>query len=241
MTNRVADITLRQAALVAGFGLLLMLIFGPFANFFVLESLIVPGDAATTADNLMANESLFRIGINSLIFVIILDVLVAWALYVFLKPVNRSISLLAAWFRLVFLIILGIALANLFSTLMLVSGAEFLTVFDTDHLQGQMMQYLNAFRYGEHIAYIFFSLHLLLLGYLVFKMDYSGYVPKILGILLIIAGLGYLIDNYGKLLFPSYDANLAIFTFIGELLFMLWLLFKGGKDQAQVNQSPVST
>ena len=231
MTNRIADISLRQAAIVAGFGLLIMMIPGLFANFFVLESLIVPGDVATTTNNILANESLFRIAICSFIIVIILDVVVAWALYVFLKPVNKSISLLAAWFRLVFATIFGIALAYLFSVLLLLSGADYLTVFETDLLHAQVMLFLNAFRYGENIAYVFFSLHLLILGYLVFKSSYSGYIPRILGVLLIIAGFGYLIDNFGKLLFPNYDANIAMFTFIGEVLFMLWLLIKGVKDQ----------
>lgn len=240
MKNHIADISLRQAALAAGFGLLLMLIPGPFANFFVLDSLIVPGDATTTTANILANQSLFRLGVNSLIFVIILDVVVAWALYVFLKPVNRSISLLAAWFRLVFLTIFGIALVNLLSALLLVSGTDFLRVFEPDHLGAQVMQYLSAFRYGENIAYVFFGLHLLIVGYLVFKLDYSGFIPKILGILLIIAGLGYFIDSFGKLLSPSYDMNLAFFTFIGEVLFMLWLLFKGGKDQPRDNLAPTS-
>ena len=117
MTNRIADITLSKAAKVAGFGLLIMTVFAIYANFFVLESLIVPGDAAETTTNIMANELLFRMGICSLIIVIILDVVVAWALYVFLKPINKSLSLLAAWFRLVYAAIFGIALANLFGVL----------------------------------------------------------------------------------------------------------------------------
>ena len=97
--SQIADISLRKAAIVAGFGLLIMSILAPFANFYVFPSLIVPGDGATTANNIMANELLFRSGICSFIIVIILDVVVAWALYVLLKPVNKSLSLLTAWFR----------------------------------------------------------------------------------------------------------------------------------------------
>ena len=229
MTNRIADISLRKAAIVAGFGLLIMMILALFANYFVLESLIVPGDAATTANNIMADESLFRIGICSFIIVIILDVGVAWALYVFLKPVNKSLSLLAAWFRLVYAIIFGIALANLFSVLLLLSGTDYLTVFETDQLHAQVMLFINAFSYGGNIAYVFLSLHLFTLGYLLFKSGYSGYIPGILGILLIIAAFGYLIDNFGELLLPNYDANIAMFTFIGEVILMLWLLWRGAK------------
>ncbi len=89
MTNRNADVSLRQAAIVAGLGLLLMFIPAMFAYGFVIGGLVVPGDAAETADNIMANELQFRIGICSSFIVIILDVLVDWAFYVFLKPVNK--------------------------------------------------------------------------------------------------------------------------------------------------------
>jgi hypothetical protein len=229
MTNRIADTSPRKAALVAGLGLLLMMIPAVFANFFVIESLIVPGDAATTANNVMANESLFRIGICGLIVVLVLDVLVAWGLYVFLKRVNKSLSLLTAWFRLLYVAMLGASLAGLLGVLGLLGGADYLTAFETDQLQAQVMLFVNVFHYGESIAYVFFGLHLLILGYLVFKSGFSGYIPKILGVLLAIAGLGYLIDNYGNLLIPTYDATISLFTFIGELLFMLWLLWKGIK------------
>ncbi|MCH7887085.1 MAG: DUF4386 domain-containing protein [Candidatus Marinimicrobia bacterium] len=101
MTNRTADISLRKAARIAGFGYLIIFILGIFANFFGFESLIVPGNAATTANNIIANESLFRFGIAGWVFILTIDAVVAWALYVLLKTVNRSLSLLMAWFRLV--------------------------------------------------------------------------------------------------------------------------------------------
>ena len=233
MTNRIADISQRKAAIVAGFGLLIMTIFAIFANFFVLESFIVPGDAAETANNIMANEGLFRMGICSLIIVAILDVVVAWALYVLLKPVNESLSLLSAWFRLVYATIFAAALNNLVNVLHLLSGNDYLTVFKTDQLHAQVMLSLNAFSYGWAIAGIFFGLHLFVLGYLVFK---ASYIPRILGGLLIIAGLGYLIDDFGKILLPNFDVTIAMFTFIGELIFMLWLLFKSAKIPKMKNQ-----
>jgi hypothetical protein len=228
MTNRIADISLGKAAIVAGFGLLIMTIFYVFADFFVFQNLIVQGDATTTANNIMANEMQFRTGIFSFIIVILCDVVVAWALYVFLKPVNKSLSLLAAWFRLVYAIIFGIALVNYFSVLQLLSGADYLKVFETDQLHTKVMLSLNAFNDGWAIGLVFFGLHLALLGYLVFKSDY---IPRILGVLLIVAGLGYLIDNFGKFLFPNFDAAISLVTGWGELLFMFWLLFKGVKVQ----------
>ena len=230
MTNRIADISQRKAAIVAGLGLLIMTIFAIFANFFVLESFIVPGDSAETANNIIVNEGLFRTGIYSLLIVAILDLVVAWALYVFLKPVNKSLSLLVAWFRLVYAAIFGIALHNLFSVLLLLGGADYLAVFETDQLHAQVMLSLRAFSDGWDIGIVFFGLHLALLGYLVFK---SGYIPRILGALLVIAGLGYLIDSFVVFLLPNQEMTIAMFTFIGELLFMFWLLLKGGKRPAE--------
>ena len=228
-TARFTDISLRKAAIVAGFGLLIMSIFAIFAEFFVRQNLIVPGDAATTANNIIANELLFRSGICSFIIVIILDVVVAWALYVLLKPVNKSLSLLTAWFRLVYATIFGIALLNLVIVLHLLSGADYLRVFETDQLPAQVMLFLNVFSYGWQIGYVFFGLHLFVLGYLVFK---SGYIPRILGVLLIIAGLGYLIDSFAIFLLPNSKVAIGMFTFFGELVFMFWLLLKGGKRPA---------
>jgi hypothetical protein len=227
MTNRITDISLRQAAIVAGIGLLLMAILAPFAEFFVRQGLIVPGDAATTAKSIMADELLFRIAICVYLIVAILDVVVAWALYVFLKPVNKSLSLLAAWFRVVYAGILAIVLVNFVIALQLLSGADYLSAFEIDQVHAQAMLFLNAFSDGWNIGLAIFGLHLLILGYLVFKL--SGYMPKILGVLLIIASLGYLVDSFGKLLLPNYDANIAMFTFVGEVLLIFWLLFKGAK------------
>jgi len=225
MTNRITDISLRQAAIIAGIGLLLMAIIAPFAEFSVRQGLIVPGDAATTAHNIMANEGLFRMAICVYLIVAMLDVVVAWALYVFLKPVNKSLSLLAAWFRVVYAGILTVVLVNFVTALQLLSSADYLSAFGTDQVYAQAMLFLNAFSDGWNIGLAIFGLHLLILGYLVFKL--SGYMPKILGVLVMIAGLGYLIDSFGKLLSPTYDANIALFTFIGEVLLIFWLFFKG--------------
>ena len=180
----------------------------------------------TTANNIATNELLFRIAICSYLIVAILDVVVAWALYTLLKPVNKSFSLLAAWFRVVYATILGVSLYNLFSALHLVSGTDYLTVFATDQLHAQVMVFLDGFSQGWDIGTIFFGLHLSVLGYLVFK---SGYIPRILGMLLIITSLGYLIDTFGKFLSPNYSLTIAMFTFIGEVIFMFWLLFRGAK------------
>ena len=102
MTTRVNDTSQSKAALIAGYGLLIMTIVFILADSFAFKNLIVPGDAATTASNIIANDKLFRIAICCFTIVAILDVIVAWALYILLKPVNKSLSLLMAWFRLVY-------------------------------------------------------------------------------------------------------------------------------------------
>jgi hypothetical protein len=223
--------SIRNTARFAGLVYLLIAILAILANFFVLESLIVPGDAATTANNIMANELLFRGGIASFMVLVILDVTVAWALYILLKPVNKSLAMLAAWFRLVFATILGIALHNFLSVLQLLSGTDYLTVFETEQLQAQAMLFLNAFNYTWLIGLTVFGLHLFVLGYLIFR---SSYIPRIIGILLVVASLGYIIDSFANFLLPNYADYEAIFllivavpAIIAELSLTFWLLLKG--------------
>ena len=231
MIDRTVDISQRKAALVTGLGLLIMTIFYIVAELFIFQNLIVHGDAAATANNIMANELLFRTGICFFLIVIVCDVVVAWALYVFFKPVNQSLSLLTAWFRLVYSIIFGIALINYFNIFQFLSGSDYLEVIEQAHHHAQVMLSINSFNDGWAVGFVFFGLHLILLGYLGFK---SGYIPKTLGTLLVIAGIGYLVYNFGKFLFPDYDLIIATSAGWGELIFAFWLLFKGGKKSLTI-------
>ena len=228
MTNRTAETSPLIYARVAGFLYLIIFIAGIFAEFFVRQSLIVPGDATATANNIMASERLFRIGIAGDLVMIMCDVALALVFYVLLKPVSNSLSLLAALFRLAQAAILGINLLNLFFALQLLSGADYLTVFGADQLQALVLLFLNGHSIGYSIGLVLFGLSLFVLGYLVFK---SGYFPRILGVLLIVASVGYLIDSFAKVLMPNYDNYEAVFAlvvflpaFIAELSFTLWLL-----------------
>lgn len=228
--SRSTDISLRTGAIVAGLGLLAMAILAGFANFSVFQSLVVPGDTKTTAENIIASSGSFRMGIFFFLIVAILDVIVAWALYVLLKPANKSLSLLAAWFRIVYAAIFASTLINLFTALQLFTGADYLKAFEVNQSYAQGMLSLSTFQSGWDIGLAIFGLHLLVLGYLVFK---SGYAPRWWGILLssllVIAGLGYLADSIGKFLLPNYNASIAQFTFIGEVMLIFWLLWKGIK------------
>jgi hypothetical protein len=220
------DLSSRNLAIIAGVGLLLMAILAPVANFSILEELIVPEDAAKTFSNIVSSKGLFRVGICLFLIVALLDIIVAWSLYVFLKPINKSLSLLTAWLRIVYAAMLGFLLIFLINVLHLVSGADYLTPFNTHQLQGMVMLSLASFKQGWEFSLIIFGFHLFLLGYLMLK---AGYMRMILGILLIIASLGYMIDGFGKLLSSHYHISIGIFTFIGEIVLIFWLLIAGGK------------
>lgn len=224
--NRMADISLPQAAIIAGIGLLIMAILAPIANFSILQGLVDPDEVAKTINNIVDAEGLFRIATCFFLIVAILDIIVAWALYVFLKPVNKSLSLLTAWFRLVYAATLGVVSIYLINVLQLLNGADYLSAFETTQLQAQVMLSLNSFTLGWEFGLIIFGFHLLLLGYLFFK---AGYMRKFLGILLVLASLGYLIDGFGKLLSSHYNISIAMFTFIGEVILIFWLFIKGRK------------
>jgi len=220
------DLSLSRAAVIAGVCLLFMAILGPFANFMVLQKVLIPGDASETLRNLEASAGLFRTGTGSFMLVAILDIIVAWALYILMRPVHTSLALLTAWFRVVYATIFGAAIFNLIEVVPMIDGAASLAGWTTIQRETLAMSGLTAFQSAWNAGLIVFSLHLLGLGYLVFR---SGYMPKYLGILLIIAFLGYFIDGIGTLLFSSYDLTLAMYTFIGEVVLIFWLLIQGRK------------
>ncbi len=234
MAKNVNDVSQRTAAIAAGISIVLMAVVAGFSFGFVLDSLVVSGDAAATAANILASETLFRVGVFGWIVILILDVIVAWALYVVLKRANKSLSLLTAWFRLVYAALLGVSLLSFVIVLLLISGADYLKVFEADQLQALVLLFINAFDGMWRIGLVVFGCHLLLLGYLVYQ---SGYIPKVIGFLLIIASLGYLIDNLGTLLLPDYTDYTEMISLVfmlpmivGEVGLGLWLLIKGGKD-----------
>jgi len=224
MTENTADISQRAAAVIAGAGILLMVIPPVFARF-VVDGALVPGDAAATANNILANETQFRLAILSFLVVVVLDVIVSWGLYLFFKPVNRGLSLLAAWFRLLYTAVFAVAVLNLGNALNLLQSAG---ASGLDQAQGQALLSLNAFFNGWDFGLALFGLHLILIGYLVFK---AGYMPWILGALVLICGIGYTFDAVTGLLFPGFGVTVSLVTFIGELLLAVWLLVKGVSDR----------
>lgn len=152
--------------------------------------------------------------------------MISWALYILLAPVNKHLSLLTAWFRLIFSFIALTALLNLVTVFQLLNTNEHLTSLGQAQLNAQVMLYLKIFRSSYHFGIIFFSIHLILLGYLIIK---SAYITKLMGVVLIISGLGYLTDALKPFVFPNFNSGFLTITFFGELIFMLWLLIKGFK------------
>jgi hypothetical protein len=216
--------SIKKTARVAGGLYLLVAVFGAFSIIFVSSTLIVPGDATTTVNNIMASEMLFRFGFVGGLITQTLQILLVLVLFKLLKPVSRNLALLMVIFSLIGIPIAMLNLLNQFAALLLLSGANYLTVFDAGQLHALVLLFLELQSHGVSIAAIFWGLWLLPLGYLVFK---SGYIPGILGILLIIGGFGYLIDFATFFLIPSFGVEISQFTFIGELLLPLWLLVKG--------------
>ena len=230
MTTKENMNSLKKTARVAGLLYLIFIVLA-FLGGFLYASLIVPGNAAETAQNIMANEWQFR---SSFVINLIYQtcfILLVWALYVLLKPVDKNLALLFVFCTLVAVAIHCINLLIQYAAIELLSGASYLTVFEADQLHAQVMFFLNLHNHGILIAQIFFGLWLLPLGYLVYK---SGSFPRILGVLLMIGCFGYLIDFFQYFLFPNFEVitypGLAVAT-VAEFSLCGWLLIKGVKTQ----------
>jgi Domain of unknown function (DUF4386) len=201
----------------------------------VRARLFVFGDAATTANNIVSFQGLFRVGFTSELLSAVLFLLAAWFLYVLLKPVNEHLALLFLLLNFGGVIIESMNMLNQFVPLLLLSGSDYLKVFQADQLQALALSFLNSYTSGFMIAQIFYGTWLLPLGYLVYK---SRLVPRLLGILLIIDFFGILIWFFQFFLLPGYSVitypGLAA-SFVAEISLSLWLLIMSVK-----NQEPVS-
>jgi len=218
ITDSHQGISLRTAAVIGGLGLLLMAILAPIAQFGVLQGVIVDGDAAATAANIAESEGMFRVAIACFLLVAVLDAVVALALYVVFRPVNAFLSGLTAMLRIVYGAMFAVSLTGL------VTAAQLATGSNQD--SAQVLASVDAFQTGWDIALAVFGTHLLLLGILVFQ---SGAWRGILGLLVLITSAGYLIDGWGRLLLPGYDLMLVTFTFVGEVVLMIWLLWESAR------------
>src|SRR5260370_4186754 len=229
MTITTIDQSQRKAARVAGFTCLFTMAIVVFDNFRLHERLMVAGDAAATARNIIAHETLFRIGIAcGLIYGAGLVILLT-ALYVILKPVNRKLALLAAFWRLVYALTWILMTLNLFEALRLVSGADYLRVFEAERLQALARLYLSVRFDQYYVGLLFWGLASTVCGYLWFK---SRYIPRALAVWGVISSAWCAASTFVFIIFPNFakvvnlwwfDSPMAIF----EIAMSFWLLFKG--------------
>jgi len=231
----------KNIARMAGFLYLVVALVGIFSLTYVPTTLIVPGDAATTANNIMASEGLFRMGLVGEAVVFLVEVVLVVLLYVLLKSVSETLSLVAALSRLSMAAVQGVNVLIGFAALLLLSGAGYLTVFGPEQLHALALLFLDLRNAGIFVWEAVFGLHLLVLGYLFVK---SGYIPRILGIMLVIASFGYLIHSFGNFLFPDYQAIfewiVIALAIVPELSLTLWLLIRGAEVPQQEKEGLLS-
>jgi hypothetical protein len=198
MTSLAVRQPLRNAGLVAGIGLVAMSLLAGFANYGVIDPVTTPADTTTAT---------FRSAVLALVLVVALDVLVAWALREFFAPVHHALATLAAWFRLTYAAVFLVAITNLVDAI------------DNPRALARVATFHDMW----DVSLLLFGIHLLLIGYLAHR---SGNVPTVLGVLLAVAGLGYVVDAAGTIVVRDYSANIAGVTFLGEVLLVLWLLVR---------------
>ena len=218
----------RRMALLAASSILFMAIVVGLAEGLAMGRIVVPGDTMATIQHITAQEGLFRFGIFGHLLVIILDIVAAWALYVYLLPLDKPLSLLAAWSRVIYAVFYGVALLNYFRLVQMLGAGGFAATLGNGELETQVTLLLSAFRNIWDLGYVIFGLHLTLLGWVLFK---SGVIPKWVGILVFVGGISYLIDYVSKILFVDFYPNISLIFGWGELIFMLWLFFQGGKER----------
>ena len=228
-----SDTNPRTAAVIAGIGYVVLFVLGVFANFFVREGLVVTDDAQATAANIAESEGLFRLGMASFLVIFLVDVVVAWALYIVFRRANRDVSLVAAWFRLVYTVFLGVALIYFFQALQFLSDSSFLESFDTNQRETQALIALDTFNSAWLIGLAAFGVHLITLGGLILR---TRSAPRMLGYALSAAGAAYVIDTVAHSLlgnYADYETGLivmvAVPSVIAEGWMGLWLLLRGGK------------
>jgi hypothetical protein len=220
--------SINKTARIAGFLYLLYVVTSVIANRF---GRFVFVDAQVTVDHMMTRASQFRIGFVISLFSVVFFLLAAWYLYVLLKSVNKDLALLFLLLNLGGFAIWCFSMLNLFASLLLLSGADYLKVFQPDQLQALAMLFVNLYKNGYIVAQIPYGFWLFPLGYLVFK---SKYLPKIIGILLIADGFGLLIVVCQRFLLPGYEGistPFMVVSFIAEVSLSLWLFIMGVKQQ----------
>ena len=217
-------ITLRQAAIVAGVTYLTNPV--SYAEFSIYPRLVVTHNIEATVQNLNSHPGLFITAILCNLINFIGDMVLAWALYHLLAPVNKALSLLASWFQLIYA---GMGLCGVFNLIAvrnLLDSPDYLGAFGPTQLHAQILYLLRAFHNDFDFALVLFGVHLALVGYLITR---CSYIPRVLGYVLIVNGLGYVVGTLGPYIRPTASFDFIFITYLGEIAFMLWLLIRGWK------------
>ena len=215
----------QRYARVAGLLFLISLVAGGFGEAYVPSKVIVSGDAAATAANIKAFDFLFRLGFAGFLIESLCDVALALILYVLLKPVNRQLSLFAAFLGLVGTTLFAAAELFFFAPTLILGDPAWLRAFSSDQLNSLVLLSLRFYAFGAAISSLYYGAGWLVRGHLMFR---AGYLPKFLGVLMGIGGLGFVIQAFARVLLPHFpSAILLILLFPGGLLLTAWLLIKG--------------
>jgi len=228
-------------ARIAGVFYLLVFLTGGFA-LFAGGRFVVPGDAAATATNILTHESSFRFGLAANLIATAFYIVVTALFYELFKPVNRSVSLLAAFFSLVGCATGSVSLLLLLAPLVVLKGAQNLSAFKLEELQALTLMFLKLLGQANNIGLVFFGFYCLLIGYLIFR---STFLPRILGAAMTLAGLGWLTGSFASFLSPPFAIHLFPYIMLpgmlGEGALTVWLLVKGVNEQRWNEQASAQT
>jgi hypothetical protein len=227
MMERIAETSPRLKARITGVFYLLTILTGVFAQGFVSGRLVVDGDAAATATNILTHSSLFQLGFAVYLIEMACQIAMTALFYDLLKPAGKSVSLLAAFLGFAGCVIKTFSRVFFIAPLFILGGAHYLSVFSAEQLQALALLFLKVNDHGAAIALVFFGFYALLTGYLIIR---STFLPRILGVVSVIAGLGWLSFLYpplGYRLFPY----IAAFGLLGAASLVLWLLVFGVNEQ----------
>ena len=233
MTEPIAETSPRLKARVTGVFYLVTILTGVFAQGFVSRTLVVDGDAAATAANLLAHKSLFQFGFAVYLVEMACQIAMTALFYDLLKPAGRSVSLVAAFLGLAGSVIKTFSRVFFIVPLFVLGGAHYLSVFSAEQLQALALLFLKVNDRGAGVALVFFGFYALLTGYLIIR---STFLPRILGVLSVVGGLGWLSFLYLPLAHRAFP-YVAVFALLGAAALILWLLVFGVNEQRWKEQA----
>jgi len=232
--ERIAETSPRFKARMAGVFQLLEALTAASPGVFVLGRLVVSGNAAATAANILGHERLFWVGFASSLIGVACHIAWAFLMYELLKPVNRSVSLLAAFVILVACAIQALTSLFYLAPLLILTGGSSLSAFTPQQLQALALMFLKLNDYANDIYLVFFGLWCVLTGYLIFR---STFLPRILGVLLAISGLGWVTYLHPPLAYHLFIPYIAVASALGEIPLELWLIVMGVNAQRWKEQA----